>query len=486
MSKYELCIFIFRRDLRLNDNHALIEACKISKTILPLFIFDKSQIDETPDNKDYRSLNAIQFMLESLDDLNDQLKEYKSRLFCLYGNPLQQLQGLIKEIIKTKQYEGQNILVAYNSNFSPYATERDNEISQMCFNNGVDVITSDSDFLMCPPNTLLKSDGEPFMVFSAFYKNALKQEHYTVVKNTFKNYMNSKTHFKSENITLNEMLNKYEKNEFIAQHGGRHEALTRMKIKLKQLKDYDKKRDILDYETSMMSAHLNFGCVSEREFYYAIKDELGIKHELIKQMYWRDFFKMVLRSKVTEWDKHIKEPFERIKKHLKVTKAKESMWNKMMEGQTGFLIVDAAINELKQTGFMHNRGRLIVGKFAYAYLQIDILNKPYGLHTWFSKYLVDCSFEQNLGNCWWITGLLDAGGMRFSKGMGSRPISPANEHIKKFDPECKYIKKWLPQLKDVPIKQIIKWDVQYNEELHPKPLFNAKERWNEWVKLVNS
>lgn len=485
MKQYALCIFIFRRDLRLHDNHALIEACKVSKTVLPLFIFDKSQIDETPENKPYRSLNAIQFMLESLTDLNEQLHTYKSRLFCLYGNPLDELQRLLKEIQKMKQYTNQNILVAYNSNYSPYAQNRDDAISKMCFDNGADIITSDSDFLMCPPESLTKSDGTPFMVFSAFYKHAIKQEHYTTIKNTFTDYMSSKTKFKAEKVTLSEMVNKYEQNELIAQHGGRTEALHRLKTKLKQLKDYHTKRDMLDYETSMMSAHLNFGCISEREFYEAVTKELGSKHDLIKQVYWRDFFKMVLRHNVTDWDTHIKAPFEKLKSKLRMTKTKEEMWYKMMDAQTGFLIVDAAINEIKTTGFMHNRARMIVGKFAYAYLQIDILNKPYGLHTWFSKYLVDCSYEQNLGNCWWITGLLDAGGMRFSKGMGSRPISPANEHIKKFDPECQYIKKWLPHLQHLTPKQLIKWDTQYDTEIHPKPLFDARTRWAEWVKLVN-
>ena len=156
-----------------------------------------------------------------------------------------------------------------------------------------------------------------------------------------------------------------------------------------------------------------------------------------------------------------------------------------MNSKTGFLIVDAAIQEIKHTGFMHNRCRMIVGVFSVKYLGINPLCRYIGLNDWFSRYLVDCSTSQNKLNTQWVTEL-DFSGKKFapsSAPIAGRPMNISNSMIKKWDPECIYIKKWLPHLANMDNKTLYNWDTKSNESVHPKPIFDAKIRYSEWIKL---
>ena len=110
------------------------------------------------------------------------------------------------------------------------------------------------------------------------------------------------------------------------------------------------------------------------------------------------------------------------------------------------------------------------------------------MHDWFSRFLLDCNTSQNKLNCQWVTEL-DFPGKKFSASgavLSGRPMNISNIMIKKWDPECGYIKKWLPHLKDVDNKILYKWDTDYNEELHPKPMFDNKDRYNDWIKLCKN
>jgi deoxyribodipyrimidine photo-lyase len=153
-----------------------------------------------------------------------------------------------------------------------------------------------------------------------------------------------------------------------------------------------------------------------------------------------------------------------------------------MDGKTGFLLVDASINELKQSGYIHNRARLILGAFWIKYLQIDINHPIYGSQVGFSKYLLDAiGPSQNKMNHHWLLDI-DYGGMRFGKKgtISGRRMDISNDKIKEYDPDCIYIKKWLPHLKNVPNKELYKWK---GNDIHPEPMFDSDERYQEWIKL---
>ena len=188
------------------------------------------------------------------------------------------------------------------------------------------------------------------------------------------------------------------------------------------------------------------------------------------------------------YDKHIDPRYEKIKwvnsdKPSKTSKEWKE-WELMMESKTGFLIVDAAIQELLHTGFMHNRCRMIVGVFSVKYLGINPLCRYIGLNDWFSRHLLDCSTSQNKLNCQWVTEL-DFPGKKFAPSkapIAGRPMNVSNLMIKKWDQSCLYIKKWLPHLKDMDNKILYNWDTKYIDSIHPGPIFNGKERYEHWIK----
>jgi deoxyribodipyrimidine photo-lyase len=256
---------------------------------------------------------------------------------------------------------------------------------------------------------------------------------------------------------------------------------------LEKFKDYNTKRDILSYNTTHLSAYLNFGLISEREFYYQLVDKIS-KSQLINQIIWRDYYLCLLRylPDANLYDSHIDKRYEKIKwvntiPNKSTREWKE--WNLMMKSQTGFLIVDAAIQEITKTGFMHNRCRMIVGVFSVKYLLISPLCRYIGLNDWFSRHLVDCSTSQNKLNTQWVTEL-DFPGKKFAPHdapIAGRPMNISNIMIKKWDPDCIYIKKWLPHLKNVDNKIIYNWDTKYDDSIHPGPIFDSKERYKEWI-----
>jgi deoxyribodipyrimidine photo-lyase len=262
---------------------------------------------------------------------------------------------------------------------------------------------------------------------------------------------------------------------------------------LDKFDEYNTNRDLLTYNTLRISAHLNFGVISEREFYTEVVKHLGNKSLLINQVIWRDYFLCMLRylKGANSYEDHMDDRYNKLKwldyysKPFKNNTHKRSYeeWKIMMESKTGFLLVDACLNEIKTTGYMHNRGRLIVGYFSTKYLLINPLAPYVGLQSWFSRHLVDCLTSQNKLNCQFLTEL-DFSGKKFSKKViDGRPMNISNLMIKKYDPSCEYIKKWLPHLKDVDNKILYKWDVDYDDKLHPGPMFDAKSRYQEWIKL---
>jgi deoxyribodipyrimidine photo-lyase len=337
---------------------------------------------------------------------------------------------------------------------------------------------------LIPFAQLIKSDGNGFKQFGAFYKNAIKHVVTRPVRSNYNSYLDYNIKTKSE-YDIDRLDAFYQLNDNLAQNGGRTEAYKRLR-KLNKFKSYNECRNRLDYQTTNLSAYLNFGCISCREVYHLVKVALGPNTDILKQLYWRDFYLQALKylPDGNEYH-HMDKRYEQIKWSNQITA--EKLWSILFESKTGFLVIDAAIQEMKTTGFMHNRARMIVGVFWTKYLLINIFDPKYGSQVGYSKYLVDAiGPSQNKMNHQWITEF-DYPGKKYapsSAPIAGRPMDPSNRMITKFDPDCNYIKKWLPHLADIPNKDLIKWSEpiasKYNN-IHPSPMFDYKIKYKEWI-----
>ena len=403
---------------------------------------------------------------------------------------------MIKWIKLTYNINLSDIYIAFNSDYSKYALKRDQLIIDICLKYNINLIKLDSDYTLISFENMVKLDQTAYKQFGAFYKNAIKYIVPKPIQTKYSSYLNKQiiTLENIKNIRDIENIKEYDIlklnifytiNDKLVQNGGRSNANKQLN-NLNKFKSYNLLKDRLDYTTTNLSAYLNFGCISIREVYYQIKKKLGSTTLILKQLYWRDFYLQALKylPNGNEFI-HMDKRYEQIKwASLTTTK---SNWHKLINSKTGFLIIDAAMNEMKITGFMHNRARMIVANFWTKYLLINIFDPIYGSQVNYSKYLVDAiGPSQNKLNHQWITEF-DYSGKKYAPSkavIAGRPMNPSNIIIKKFDPNCIYIKKWLKHLSDIPNKDLIKWNnemsIKYNN-IHPAPMFDYKEKYKEWI-----
>lgn len=425
MKSYTL--FIFRRDFRLHDNIGLDFAMQNYQNVVPIFIFTPEQIDKSK-NK-YFSENAFQFMIESLEDLESNLKTNGSKLHVFQGDNM----SILKKIFNIVHIN----CVIFNKDYTPYAIKRDKEIQTLCSSKNIDCIIKE-DYLLSPMGTFLKDDGNPYTIYTPF-KNKVK-------KNLIKPKINK---MKIKNLVLLKIKNldekkipSYKKNSEILVHGGRKNALKQLSLLKKNLAKYNDTRNFLSEKTSLLSAYIKFGLVSIREVYLQLKI---LDNELIDQLIWRDFYFYITYyfpdtlSKSANFNKK----FDFIQWNVSSTKFK-----KWCEGKTGYPVVDACMTELNTTGYMHNRGRLIASNFLNRILGMDWrLGEKY-----FAQKLTDYDPSVNNGNWQWIASVgVDP------KPFSQRIFNPILQS-KKYDPDAKYIKKWLPSLKEISNKDLHDWE----------------------------
>jgi deoxyribodipyrimidine photo-lyase len=449
-----VCIHIFRRDYRLDDNTSLIEACKTHPIVLPIFIFTKTQIDKTLNH--YRSDNCVQFLCESLKDLDTQLHTHKSKLTIFYGDEFSILETLIKTIPNLKT-------ISFNMDYTYYSKTRDEKIMKLCKSNTINCLSLD-DICLNPIGTVLNGSGKPYTKFTPFWRASAKTEIKKIVNNKYNNYYGSSSSTISSAL---KKLNKYiisiddvmkpnglimgPHNTQLPEQGGRENGLDILH-NIKHWKDYNDYRDTLIYKTTHLSPFNKFGCVSIREVYWTMLNKLGSKGEdgLIRQLFWRDFFynlshyypEIVYKEKaVNPKYRHINWPSD---------KASMDKFHKWCNAETGFPVVDACMREINTTGYMHNRGRLIVSNFLCRLLHVDWkLGERY-----FATKLYDYDPAQNNFG-WQVSGAN-------TSGTTSRPLEQTimNPWIQsaQFDKEGEYIKKWIPELKDVIPRDLHKWN----------------------------
>lgn len=438
-------LYIFRRDLRLEDNTALLCALKESESVLPAFIFDPAQADKT--KNEYFSENAFGFMIDSLNELDNELQKLGTHLYVFHGNPVEVITRLIKE---------ESISAVYvNKDYTPFSIKRDSEIQSECNQQGI-TFKQFADTLLNEPEDALKQDGKPYTIFTPYWKNASKIFVNAPQINNFNNYYSGKISFEEKVISPSDNALRIK--------GGRPPALNILK-NISGLKNYETERDFPSIDgTSKLSAHLKFGTVSVREVYYEISAKLGDTHPLLRQLYWRDFFHHIAYHFPKVFGHSFNDKYENVKWN-----SSDALFEKWKNGTTGFPIVDAGIRELNATGYMHNRVRMVVASFLTKDLHIDWRRGE----KYFAQQLVDYDPCLNNGNWQWAA----------STGCDAQPyfriFNPWRQQ-ERFDAECIYIKKWIPELNDVAPKTI---HSLYKNTLnnYPQPIVEHSEESKEAI-----
>jgi len=510
-------IHIFRRDFRLEDNTALHEIWETRKErydteikrILPVFLFTPQQV--TDKNK-YKSTHAIQFMIRSLMSLDNAIskKTRGTSLVVLFGDEVDCLETLLSSQKDGKDGKDENriVSVSWNKDYTPYSKKRDKRMETFLSKHKIPH-ESFHDLYLIPPGEGMvhpasKSPDEVYTVFTPFYKSArqlLKRHEPTrqsaqsaqSTRYTFAKSPHLATthgnHGKHKNnvsiLSLKDACKRFvgkEWTELLNVEGGRENGKARLeKIKRGQFSKYDKKRDQLTYETTYLSAYLKFGCVSPREAFHAMKASKGDSEAMIRELIWRDYYAHIMNK----YPHVIGEPYyEKYKKFKWETRTKE--FNAWKEGRTGFPVVDAGMRQLNETGYMHNRCRMIVSSFLVKLLRVDWRKGE----RYFAQQLVDYDVASNNG------GWQDA----FGSGAGAQPyyriFNPWTQP-QKYDKDAEYIKRWIPELRDVPADLILKWDDpkireetrgEYNlsKKDYPEPVIDYKTEREKTLSIYKS
>lgn len=462
-------IFIFRRDFRLQDNlafHTLLEYIKLnqlknkSNIILPIFIFNDKQINKSK-NK-YYSNNSVEFMIQSLHSLNEEIHN-KLQFFHTQTNDIDVLKEIQRKL-KRMPIES----ISFNIDVTPYAIKRDEEIIKWCKDNNIDVITKE-DYTLLPLNHFTTTTGNWFSVFTPYYRKFLLHSK-DIPKTTYVK-VDERLFYKDALSKLHKIDDYYQtSNQNLFVQGGRKNALKIIdRIKTGYFENYDTERDLPAYDgTTKLSAYLKFGCISIREVYEAIKETYGLNHGLIRELIWRDFYANITFNKPRILEGQIgKENLAFKEKYDKLDWEHNKEWlNKWQQGKTGVPLVDAAMRQMLATGWMHNRCRMVVA----SYLCKDMLMDWRLGEEFFASHLVDYDPSSNNGG-WQFCS---------STGVDAQPyfrIFNPYTQSKRFDPNCDYIKKWIPELKDIPKEHIHAWDVKHmNYNVYYPPMLEHNKQ----------
>ena len=435
-------LFIFRRDLRLDDNTGLLAALGTSESVMPCFILDPVQVNPHP----YRSEFAFQFMVGSLLDLDARLRELGSRLHIFEGAPA--------EVVDKLVLRGTITSVHVNRDYTPYARERDDAIRMVCKQRGI-AFVSHRDALLFEPEDI----GRLYRVYSAFRRATTGLPSRRPVKRKRANF-HSDPHLGDNGDSID--LKKYfATDDTRYARGGRTEGVKCLK-RIRKLGDYENTRDYPALDgTSGLSAHHKFGTVSIRESAAVADAAMGENSAFYGELLWRDFFTHVAHHHPHVFGSEFNHS------HAGLSWRKEGeKFDRWCRGETGFPIVDAGMRQLSQTGTMHNRVRMVVASFLTKDLRVDWrLGERY-----FASRLIDYDPCVNNGNWQWAAGT----------GCDAQPyfriFNPWRQQ-QKFDPQCEYIKRWVPELADCTAKEIHSLENTTFQRRYgyPAPIVNHKE-----------
>lgn len=407
MTKQQINIFWIRRDIRLDDNAGLYHLLKSKKNVLLLFIFDKSILDKLEDKADAR----VTFIHQQIVELKKNLQSKDSDILIKYGHPIE----IWKELILHFSIEN----VYCNKDYEPYTTKRDDDIKDLLTKSNI-TFCQFKDHVIFESTEVLKDDGKPYVVFTPYKTKWLKTFNDFYVKSyPTEIYFNHFIQIIIEELpSLNSMGFIKSDTEFPPKN---YKPILSQYHELRNFPEKD--------ATSRLGLHLRFGTVSIRK---VVQKAMATNDVWLSELIWRDFYFSIMWHFPYSSKASFKPEYDKI--NWRNNAEEYEAWK---EGKTGYPLVDAGMRQLNETGFMHNRVRMVTASFLCKHLLIDW---KWG-ERYFASKLLDFDLASNVGGWQWAAGT----------GVDAAPyfrIFNPSEQVKKFDKDLKYIKKWVPEFND--------------------------------------
>jgi deoxyribodipyrimidine photo-lyase len=396
-------IFWFRRDLRLEDNTALIKALAEGIPVLPIFIFDTSIIDElAPDDA------RVSFIYDTLSEIDSQLRKFESSVLVLKGDPVLLWKNL------TESYSINAVFI--NKDYEPYSVSRDLKVESILTKKSIPLFRF-KDQVIFEEKEILKSDNSPYTLFTPY-------------KNSWVKKLTGMTEILA-GLSLPvrpEFFKKIFPFPGLETLGFKKSAKQVRTYDLNVIREYHKYRDFPSRdETTYLGPHLRFGTVSIRKI---VRKGLEENAVFLSELVWREFFMQILFN-----FPHVVTGNFRAKYDNVPWRNSESDFEKWSTGQTGYPIVDAGMRQLNETGYIHNRVRMIAAGFLCKHLLIDW---RWG-EAYFASRLLDYELSSNNGNWQWAAGTGCDAAQYF------RVFNPVTQQ-QKFDHGMVYIRNWVKEI----------------------------------------
>ncbi len=400
-------LFWFRRDLRLDDNQGLFRALKENDEVVPLFIFDSNILKELEDDDDPR----VTFIYYEILKLKKRLEELGSSLQIKYGDPLRVFKEIVPECGICRVYT--------NHDYEPYARDRDKKVADYLRSKQIEFM-SFKDQVVFERDDILKENGEPYTVFTP-YKNRWRSIFHVDTLPDYDTSIHLPNFLRTDAFPT----------PSLEDIGFKKSGITFPSAKIDRdlIQAYDRTRDIPSIRgTSRLSVHLRFGTISIRRL---IKTAALTNDTFLDELIWREFYMMILWHYPYVSERSFKPKYDHIP-----WRNNEDEFTAWCEGKTGYPLVDAGMREMNETGFMHNRLRMLTAAFLTKLLLIDW---RWG-EAYFARKLLDFELSSNNGGWQWSAGT----------GCDAAPyfrIFNPDTQTRRFDPDQKYIAKWIPELR---------------------------------------
>jgi len=421
-------IFWFRRDLRLNDNRGFYKALQGKFPVVPIFILDSHILDKLPKD-DAR----VTFIWKTVQKINIDLQTHGSSLAIYHGAVTSVFQRILSE------YDVQNVIC--NHDYEPHAVQRDLDLQHLLSEEKIGFHTF-KDQVIFEKDDIVKADNTPYVVYTPYMKSWKSKFQLNLIST----------------YTASSFYDNLIKDTQLAQISFSETGFITSSI---IVKDFDVSSNLIDsYEslrnfpnkqgTSNLSSHLRFGTVSIRQIVArAIKAQ---NETFLNELIWREFYMQILWHFPETTTQSFRKKYDRI-----LWNNNEDDFNRWKDGTTGYPLIDAGMRELNQTGYMHNRVRMVVASFLCKHLLIDW---RWGA-AYFAEKLLDYEQASNIGNWQWAAG----------SGVDAAPyfrIFNPTTQMNKFDNDKQYIKKWV---------------AEYDTPSYPEPMVDHKEARERCLKV---